>query len=108
MTESLLHDAFHAVLPTLAEHLDYLLTGTVAAVLVWLRARLQVRAIAATADEVTYEAQQEAATGPAPAEDLQEWRTAKRAREKMHVLLRPREARLKKLVKAARKKPPKS
>jgi hypothetical protein len=105
MTEKLLHDLFHALLPTLASHLDILLTGAVAAVLLWLRAKLQVKHTEAAVAAVEVDAEREIATGQGrPAGALKKWRAMRRASEHMNILVRPREKKLDKLVERAVKK----
>ena len=102
MTETLLHDLFHVLLPMLAEHLDTLLAGVVAAALLWFRAKLQVKATEAVVAEVEVDARREVAAGQGtPAGALKKWRAMRRAGERMHVLVRPREGRLDKLVERA-------
>lgn len=105
MTEGLLHEAFHALLPTLAEHLDLLLTGIVAAVLYWVRAKLQVKVTETVVAAVEEDAQRDAAAGQGRAAGaLKKWRAMRRAGEHMNVLVRPREAKLDKLIERAVKK----
>jgi hypothetical protein len=109
MTETLLHDAFHALLPLLASHLDYFLTGLVAAALLWVRARLQVKAVETAVIEVEVDAQRDVAMGRGKAAGaLKKWRAMRRSDERMHMLVRPRESRMNKLIERAWKKQQKS
>jgi hypothetical protein len=104
MTEKILHELFHALLPLLAAHLDYVLTALLAAFVVWVRASLQVSAAEAAVAEVEVEAYREARLGQKPESGVKKTRAMKRVRERENTLLRPREARLDKLIERAWKK----
>ena len=104
MTEEVLHELFHTLLPTLAGHVDYLLAGLVAALLAWTRSKLQVSAAEIAALQVELEANVEATLGQKPEGAIKKARAVKRARANMHPLVRPRKARLDALVERMRPK----
>jgi len=76
MTETLLHEAFHALLPMLAAHVEYVLGAVAAAVVVWVRAQLQVSAAETAVAEVEIEAYREARLGQKPSSAVKKVRAA--------------------------------
>lgn len=99
MTEEWLHEFFHAILPTLAAHVDYVL----AAVGVWFARRvLQVKNTEIATLLVEIEAMREERLGRRVDGEVKNLRARKRADELDGVFVRPSRKRRAKLIESVR------